>query len=408
MRWPSSADHWVPPLPLVAGLLFQGAAWLIVVAYGVAPSPGLAYAWIHAVALGWITVVALAVLLHVVPSFTDLPWRGERIARGAVPVIALAAAALVAAFAAGTTHVLAAAGGVLALAILVYVALGLRTLAQPAPDRTSRAIARALSLTLGALALTALLGAWLAGAYGRGDGRVLAIAPAHALLGIGGWLSVLVSGVSARTFRPMLGARTRGTAAHIVAGSGIFFGSLVAAIGAVSTLVVLRIGVAILVVGALAYALDALDVVRRAATPNRPAFAFVVAAIGWLVVATVCLAASAAGGAFAALAVVAALAGWIGQMVNAHLHHIGVRVVLTLLRGDEDETRPAEVLDPRLGWTAFWLAQLAVAGTFGGVASGQGWPFVAAGACGLGALAAMAANLRSVRRSASALPIVLS
>ncbi|MGP6158817.1 MAG: hypothetical protein ACLPYS_15150 [Vulcanimicrobiaceae bacterium] len=45
---------------------------MLVAAYGFAPSAGLAFAWVHAVALGWLTLVALAVLVHVVPGMTEL------------------------------------------------------------------------------------------------------------------------------------------------------------------------------------------------------------------------------------------------------------------------------------------------------------------------------------------------
>jgi hypothetical protein len=54
---------WIPPVPLFSGLLFQLGSWVLVVLYGFAPSVGLALAWVHAVALGWLTLVALAVLL---------------------------------------------------------------------------------------------------------------------------------------------------------------------------------------------------------------------------------------------------------------------------------------------------------------------------------------------------------
>jgi hypothetical protein len=56
------------------------------------------------------------------------------------------------------------------------------------------------------------------------------------------------------------------------------------------------------------------------------------------------------------------LMGWVGQMVNAHLYHIGIRVLATVYRGEDDETRPQELLEARLSWYSFIAFQLAIAG----------------------------------------------
>ncbi|MEO7039102.1 MAG: hypothetical protein ABI186_03630, partial [Candidatus Elarobacter sp.] len=56
--------HWIPPIPMAGGIAFAAIAWSIAIAYGLAPSPGLGFAWVHAVALGWLTLTALSVLLH--------------------------------------------------------------------------------------------------------------------------------------------------------------------------------------------------------------------------------------------------------------------------------------------------------------------------------------------------------
>jgi len=78
---------------------FQALAWVLVLVHGAAPSAGVALAWVHAVAVGWLTLTALAVLLHVIPAFTDLAWRAEDVVRGVVLVVAAAALALVLSFA---------------------------------------------------------------------------------------------------------------------------------------------------------------------------------------------------------------------------------------------------------------------------------------------------------------------
>ncbi|MEA2719205.1 MAG: hypothetical protein QOJ39_1069 [Candidatus Eremiobacteraeota bacterium] len=399
--------HWIPPLPLAAGIVFQAVAWILALAYAASPSSGIALAWVHAVALGWLTLVALSVLLHVVPAFTDLPWRGERIARAAVAAVLVGASALVVSFALNATAALAAAAVLLVAAVLAYVSVALITLAQPAPDRTSAAIARALSVTLLMLAATALLGGALAGAMAAagtgslaaGAARAFAVAPSHALLGIGAWLTVLITGVSAQTFRPMLGARSRSTRIHVLSGGALVLGCVLGAAGAPFSPALLRAGVTLAALGAFAYAADALDIARRATAPHPPVRAFVVASVTWLVVAAACATAAAWGAPLAATAVVAALAGWVGQMVNAHMHHLGVRVLTTLIRGDEDETRPWEVLDARLTWTTFALAQLAVLGITAGIAFEQP-PAIAAGAlAGLAAIPAMLANALGARHA---------
>jgi hypothetical protein len=392
--------HWIPPAPLAAGLAYQLAAWLIVLAYAFVPSEGLALAWVHAVALGWLTTVALAVLLFVVSAFTDLPWRGENVARAAAAIVPLATALLVLAFAAGAVVALDLAAAVLLVAIGAYVAMAVRTLRQPAPARTEAAIARALAVALSMLALTALLGAMLAGAYGGGDARVLALAPSHALLGIGAWLTVLVSGVSVQTFRPMFGTRSRWPRAHVASGAGLLIGAVMAAVAAPWSAPMLRIGVALGALGTAIYAADALDIVRRATTPHPALRAFAGAAVAWLIVAAACAVAASWGiTPLGRAAVVAALAGWLGGMVNAHLHHLGVRVVVTFLRGDDDETRPWEVLDPWLTWLALAAGQIAVAGAFAGTVWDVRPAFAIAGIAGVVAVLAMLANVLTVRRA---------
>ncbi len=401
------ARFWIPPLPLAAGLAFQLGAWGLAVADARAPAPGLELAWVHAVAVGWLSATALAVLLHVVPAFTDLEWRAADAARAAAFAVPLAAFALVVAFAARAGTALAVAAVVLAAALLAYAGTAFATLRAPAPDRTSAAIARALALTLGALAATALLGALLGVGYARAGAPLLNLAPSHALLGIVAWLTVLVTGVSARTFRPMLGARSRWPLAHVAAGGGLAGGAVLAALGAPWSPPLLRLGVALAAAGALVYLADALDTLRRAQAPHAAPRAFVGAALLWLALATAGAVATSWSLPLGRATVLLALAGWLGQMVNAHLHHLGVRVLATLVLGEDDETRPWELLAAPLSWTAFAAAQLAVAGTAAfalGLGAEAG---VFGGLCGMLAVIAMAANARFALRRAHRLANVV-
>ena len=398
-----ASRFWIPPLPLVAGLAFQVLAWCLVLRHAVSPSFGLELAWVHAVALGWLTLTALAILLHVIPGFTDLAWRAEGVARIAVLVVCVAAFALVVSFAANAPAGVGYAATLLAAAIVLYAASAIWTLSGPAPDRRSATIARGLAIAIAALVATALLGGALAMAFAGSDPRLFAAAPSHAVLGIVAWLTILVTGVSSRTFRPLLGAQSRWPLAHVIAGAGVFVGAVVAAASAPWSLAVFRAGMLIASIGASAYAIDAADILRRAQSPHRAARAFVTASILWLAIAIALGLAATWGAPVAPAAVVVALAGWLGQMVNAHLHHLGIRVVSTFVLGEDDETRPWTLLAPGLSWAAFGTAQVAVLCT---ALRSIGAPPVFAwfgGAAGLLATVAMIANASTAVRRARAL-----
>ena len=90
-------------------------------------------------------------------------------------------------------------------------------------------------------------------------------------------------------------------------------------------------------------------------------------------------------------------------MVNAHLHHIGVRVVATMVAGDDNETRPWELLVPHLSWFAWAAAQTAVAATALGLVAGASAAFLIAGCSGALAVFAMAANALHAAKGATAL-----
>jgi len=67
--------HWIPPLALITAQIAHGASWLIIFAAawtGNFDNPLFGFAWIHTVALGWITMAALAILLHALPNFIDV------------------------------------------------------------------------------------------------------------------------------------------------------------------------------------------------------------------------------------------------------------------------------------------------------------------------------------------------
>ncbi len=400
----SKARLWIPPAGLVAGFLAYGLSWLILASAALRGSLsfGLELAWVHVVALGWITTIALAILIHVIRAFADVQWVHEALARASIPVFALGAAVLAAGFAFDSPAVLPLGGSIVSIAFAAYAFAALRTLARAGPQRRERAIAAALALTLIVLGVTAGLG--YAFTFALGPGLFIALlrlAPAHALLGIAGWLTILTTGVSTRTFRPIFRAKSRFVLAHVAIGGLLLAGSISGALaialesGSWLDLSLLAIGT-----GALAYVLDGFDIARRAVNPHRPPQAFVAAALAWLLVSLALVAAGRFGAATMPAAIFVALAGWVGQMVNAHLHHIGIRVLATMVLGEDDETRPQALLEPRLSWLTFVTAQLAVLLGAIGVATARTDLLGVAGLAGFAAFLILGANALFARGAA--------
>jgi hypothetical protein len=98
------------------------------------------------------------------------------------------------------------------------------------------------------------------------------------------------------------------------------------------------------------------------------------------------------------------LAGWAGQMVNGHILHIGIRLIATIYRGEDDETEPRELLDARRPWLAFAAMQTAVALVTAGLVA-RFDPLTAAGAAiGLTGWIALIGAVANARRTALQLP----
>lgn len=355
---------WIPPLPLALGAIAFGASWIVLFAYSQTGSLGvsfLALGWAHTVALAWITSIALAILIHALPGFTDVEWDGwpARMARAGTVVFALAAYALAIGFIIQAPLLLEIAGTIAFAALACYVICALQPIGRALRgERVERAIARAFTGVLAALIVTGLLGVLFTYALG---GRIrssllLGVPQAHALLGIAGWLTILVVGVSARTMRPICGVRSRYPRLHILFSSALLVGTIVAAAGAWMQLAAfLLAGCVLLTLGAVTYAVDLGDILARATVPHRTPQLFMGAAAAWMVIAAALLDATALGYSFAQAAVYAALIGWVGSAVLAHLHHIGIRVLLTQVLGEDDETRPQKVLQAPLSFATLAL-----------------------------------------------------
>ncbi|MGC8485906.1 MAG: hypothetical protein ACP5O6_09780 [Candidatus Baltobacteraceae bacterium] len=317
----SGAPRWAALL----GQFAHGAAWVLL--FWIATSQGVVglsdagIAWIHLVALGWVTLTALAILIPLIPSATGVRWRAPRLQHLALAAFAIAAVSFPAAWLVDVRAV-PAVGGLLLAAVALYVVLGIWTLMGALRgERVERAVARAFSISLSFFFVVAILGAMLAGTLTVTDipPWFADLARAHGLLALLGWLTLLIYGVSARTLRLLFNVRSRLLFAHIAVGTLGMAGAIVLAIGAgAGSQMTIWVGAVAMAIAAIAFAVDTLDIVGRArsAPVSR---AFVAASILWSLVAVVLGFGVLIGRDWSDAFGYVVLVGWIGQMLDAHL-----------------------------------------------------------------------------------------
>ncbi|HLI97298.1 MAG TPA: hypothetical protein VKT72_14615 [Candidatus Baltobacteraceae bacterium] len=401
--------HWIPPAALLYAHLAHGFSWglLLWAAWSANAHHGfVGFAWIHAIALGWVTMAALAILIHALPNFIDVEYRGETIARWMLVAYGAGVALLLYGFL-GNPRTLGPAGDLLFASILVYLLTAFWTLSGAMRgERVQRAVARAFGGTFLFLLATAVIGYGLAGLLsGRGMTWAASLPAAHATLGTLGWLSLLIFGVSMRTLRPITGAQTRFRWMHIVVGTFTLIGIPLLAAGlAVYDYSIAWIGAVLFLLASLGYVFDVFDILRRASVPHRPPQAFVAAAMLWFLTALAIGGGALSGKPWQPAYIFVLLAGWIGQMVLAHFHHIGVRLISTIYRGEDDETRPHQLLEPRLSWYAFGAFQIGVAIVAVGLLQHKLGLIARGSVFGLTAWIALTTNIFAARARAKALP----
>jgi hypothetical protein len=396
----------------LGGQAAHGASWGLLFALGAAGTLGLSFpslAWVHVVALGYLTLIALAVLIHVLHGMLDLDWVAAPVARWSLLPFAAGSAGMAWAFWAGQMGVLAAASSVVGAALAVYLSLAAATLARFRPSEdASSAVMRAFSLVLTMLAVTAVLGVGMAWALaGQGHAWWLSVAPLmHAHTGLVGWLSLLVVGVSMHTVKPITGGRSDAVWRHIAASSLVLAGLAALLVGfGTGEAGWLWAGAIAGLAGTALYLVDMAGILARAKVKHRPPQAFLAASSVYFVAAAALGAGVLAGRAeWQTAYVFVALIGWLGQMVNGHLYHIGIRVLATVARGEDDETRPVALLHPTLSWASWAAFQAAVVLGATGLMI-QAGPLVSfAAALGLAGWVLMGANIAHAWRQANRAP----
>jgi hypothetical protein len=356
---------WVPPLPLAFGQICFGASWALLFWISQRAMPyGLPLlGWLHLLTLGWLTTIALAVLTHVIPQFTDEDWRSEDFPRIALLVYMVGACVTIVGFGAGNLALARVGGLVVVVGIALFCVAALPSLVAAMKSERRRAtVGWVLSMSLGFLLLTVVMGNIVAGVIDLPPPNWLdRAAGAHGMLGLVGFLSILIMGVSTRTLQPLTGVQDRRPLYHIVAATGMLVGTLLGVVGLSMGATGLTLAAFVLIFAAASvYAMEVISVIFRSIVRHRVPQAFMLAAV-------LCFVGSAAFGllafadtAYVYVAIYLALLGWIGNAILAHLHHIGVRVLLTLYLGDDDETRPDSVLQPLLSASTFVSYQCAV------------------------------------------------
>ncbi len=404
MRRSRSGD-WIPKDTLATANLFAGASWFVMLwlaLRGAEPGSLASLGWVHIVALGWLTLAALSVLLHVIAAFLGVEWFGEGVARWALRIFALGVALLVAGFLLEDRAQIEGAAMLTFVALCAYLTPTTITIGRALRgERRERMVARAFLITLAFLLVTGALGAAFGLALeGRLNPQMLVALPqAHGVLGIAGWLTSLVFGVSARTMRAITGVVSRIAVAHVATSGLLLLGAVLFAIAMV-TGAPATAGIVLMALGALFYAVDLIDIVSRRQHPNPVPQMFVVMADVWLVACVALGAGVAAGKPWGAALTYLALVGWLGQMVNGHIFHIGVRLMITALHGDDDETRPWVVVNRPLAMASWLFFQIAIAlGAASLLAGADATLLAVAAGCGIvGWLAMIAAIALAYQR----------
>lgn len=193
------------PLPfLLTGVC--GAALFGVLLPWVAPdalrAPDLPHvlALVHVATLGWLTMIIMGASLQLAPVILVTPLRAVRLIRSLYPVYAAGVVLLLSGFWWMHPWLMASGGSLVGLAVVLYtVAMGLTVAHASKRPLTARYLVASLAYlcVVASLGLTAALNFQL-GFLGAAMSRLLL---AHLTLGVAGWLSTTLIGVSYQLVR---------------------------------------------------------------------------------------------------------------------------------------------------------------------------------------------------------------
>ena len=194
---------WLPLPFLVTGIL--GAALFGLLLPWVAPqailAPGFPHVLtlVHTATLGWLTMTIMGASLQLAPVILTSPLRADQLARWHYPIYILGVALMLSGFWFWLLPLLIVGGSLVALAVAHYAVIMGATLVHAHRHAEARPLtARYLAASLVYLCLVVALGLTAAvnlatGFLGAGTNRLLL---AHITLGVVGWLTCTLMGVS--------------------------------------------------------------------------------------------------------------------------------------------------------------------------------------------------------------------
>lgn len=349
--------------------LFQGAAWillaLLALEKGAVGSP-LFFAVIHAFGLGFLSLAAMSVLVHVLPAAAGLPVGPGLRDRWPIGGLVLGAILFVGGWIGPNLKLSLVGGGVIFLSGGYFLGRVIREIAGRREHGGLQGIG--LGLMIG-VALTFFLAGSLLGIL-----MLLTLLspvftlslvkapPAHALMMIGGWLTLLVMAIFLRTSGPLLGRSLMGdlpVKGWLLAGSGI----ILALPGLLIPLpVLLPPGFALGAAGVILYGIPLKRALGMARPVNRIPLWFLRSSATWLLAGGLLLFFS-MGSRRPPLAIILLifLVGGVGQFFLAHLYHLGPRLLSILRNGPGDLTPPGALLNRKRSISTFLLYQAGIA-----------------------------------------------
>lgn len=359
----------ISPLGFLSMHLFQGAGWLLLAWITNRREPfgtPLFFAMLHAFGLGFLTLAAFSVLVHVLPAAAGLSV--GKTFRDRIPVwgLGLGAIFFVTGWLLPDLRLSFVGGAGILLSTGYFLGRVLKELIIPKnrPFRKNGGLGGMIAIALSFLVIGVVLGLWMLHALlYPSNGFVLVRLPlVHALSMIGGWLTLLVMAVFLRTSGPLLGhpvATIRSSLAWGLVATGLLLGFT----GFLSSLRFLTvIGLATGILGLVLYGRPVIIALQKSRPMNPVPRWFLLSAVSWLLLGLAILFLSFIDHAsFLPGLLMIFLVGWLGQFFLAHLYHLGPRLIGILRNGPQDMTPPVALLERTRSGATFSLYQAGIA-----------------------------------------------